>query len=178
MSIDPTKLQQIASRIAEEVTTTYEPTDEQQRVKSQFWGRLTQDPSTPIPPTPNLALALRLGGNRGIENWWKQPGFPEWFWNKQEFEQKLDYVAMVALQELETTLRTRSIDQEKKIPAIRIALELSGKLRAATQAEPVDKKIAQMDRKQLEDYINNKVTKLRPIENNILTETTDPDKVS
>lgn len=133
----------------------FQPTNDQKRAKSAFWGSFTEQSVVLPGDTPNLSLVLQFLVNEGkITEWWAMPGFPAWFWNNQEFNQRKEYIASLAMDELEKVLLSNQLSPDKKIQAIRLSLELSGKLDKQEGAAPIDSIIGKMNREQLREYIN------------------------
>lgn len=167
-------IQQVVSSRAD---SGFTPTNAQKRVKSAFWTHFGTGSSIQAPTEPTLAIAASFDPQ--LRQYWTQPGFKEWFWNQSEFDERLDFLAQVALDELESILSNRQVAPSAKLPAIKIALELSGKLgsKSAESGEFADAKIASMDRKQLEEYIQ-KSLRLVSGPDNRLTESAQPDTIT
>jgi hypothetical protein len=86
-------------------------------------------------------------------------GFPQWFWNQNEFSERLDYLSQIALDQLETLVTSAKTSDSARVAAIKMVLEASKKLGQSDKQEFADTKIGQMDQKQLEDFIQSR-TKL------------------
>lgn len=134
----------------------FTPSDEQKKAKSAFWTYV-QESGVSTPPDYSPQMAAKFVN----PTWIKQAGFTEWFWNQSEFSERLEYLAQLALDELETTLKSKLITASQKIPAIKLALEVASKLnqrQAATDGLP--ERIASMSRQELESLIKSRASGL------------------
>jgi hypothetical protein len=147
--------------------STFTPTDAQKLAKSRFWTAMQGEGPT-ASPTPNLDQALRFGSID--QKWWKLDGFQPWFWNRNEFNEKLEYIGILALEELESTLKSKLVTSAQKIPAIKLALEVSNKLGAKSAAAAnLPEKLANMTAQELVQYIEQRKS--------LLTQPEETDKV-
>ncbi len=136
--------------------TVFSPTREMQQAKANYWSFfLTGDVS--VSPRDTLESAQRYGRDSRIKEWWSKPGFRQWFSNKDEFRQRAEFLANNSLMHLEYILNDEKSKGSEKVAAIKLIMELSGKLKKADSAEQfADAKIAQMGREELEEFIRNK----------------------
>lgn len=126
---------------------SFQPTNEQKRLKAQFWTVA----GTNLPPAPDRALAAQYV-DVGVH--WDTPGFPAWLWNAAAFDAQVDYLAQVSVEELEKLLLSTRAGDAVKLGAIKLSLELAKKIGKPADSEGMlDDKIAQMSKAQLEDYI-------------------------
>lgn len=163
MSIDINKLRNrlVDSKAAE--ILVFEPTRDQSLARANFWAVQAQQ-ATPVPQPLELATALSLGAYRGIEDWWTIPGFPEWFSNQDEFRQKLEFLSITSLDVLEKIRDSAHTAPAVKVNVIKLIMELSKKLNTPDgDTKYLDQKIAEMDRKQLEQFIQSRMSIVPPI---------------
>lgn len=148
---DKTLLSKLDKVLVAKATTSFRPTNEQKWLKSQFWKAVEAAQLPSLPPTPNEALAAQyvaLDGN------WAQEGFPEWLWDQGSFDAQVDYLAQVALDELEKVLTSSRASDNVKLGAIKLSLEVAHRLGKQPEgAEFADEKIAKMSKAELEEYI-------------------------
>lgn len=140
---------------------TYLPTPDQRKAKSAFWARFNENPICE-PSDISLTTAERLAGDRRLSRWWSQEGFKEWFRNQDEFRQRLEYLVNLSLDSLEYVLADPKAQSSAKVNAAKLLMEVARKMPPKHAVEKyLDEKIAEMDRKQLEDFIS-KRAKLLP----------------
>lgn len=144
---------------------SFKPTDAQQRAKSNFWSFFASGEALP-PVTVDLALASQYAGDRRIAEWWSLQGFPEWFSNKDEFRQKVEFMAGIVLDEFFSMVRSPDTQATAKVAAGKIILEAARKLgnKPAAEETQVSDKIAKMSKEELEEFIRSRMTKLLPEE--------------
>lgn len=135
----------------------FKPNRDQRRAKSNFWSHFVEKDSMP-PDTVELAAALRYGADRRISDWWDLDSFQDWFTNKDEFRQRVEFLADLALDHVESILYDEKAKAGEKIAAIKLIMEVGSKMsKKSNKEEYLDEKIAAMDKKQLEDYIKKNV---------------------
>lgn len=135
---------------------SYKPLPRDRELKAKFWVRASSDPIglSDLAMTRNNAERLcqaKLGS-------WDLPGFQDWFFNKDEFRQKLEYSVAIALDALnDVLLNTDPKVQGARVQAIKVAMDLAGKTQGKQTNIQVNNQIGQqiqqMDKKQLEAYI-------------------------
>lgn len=163
MSNDINKLLKAVTGAAVDIST-YEPTDDQRRAKSAFWAAVA-DAKLVLPEEgPDLPLVSRIVSDTKLSIWWGIPGFIPWFSNKQEFLQRVDFIANLALDEMENILRSNLVTAQVKSPLIKLAMELGGKMPKLRSEAPEsdDEVIDKMSRAELEEYISKKMPVLVP----------------
>lgn len=138
------------------------PTVQQKQAKSAFWSHFfSTGEVAPSPIDPALA-AVQSGHNEILQWWYEVPGFPEWFSNGEEFRQRVEYVSNLALDVLEAVLQDRDARQSDRLQAAKMALEVAAKFPKTQGKEQfADEKIGQMDKKQLEEFIFNRMKVVR-----------------
>jgi hypothetical protein len=153
-------LAQIAA-VGRDLTLFSDPSAEHRKAKATFWSHFL-DGETPVPEPIDLAAARRFCGDRRIENWWSLPGFVDWFTNREEFRQRVEFISNLALDNLEQVLRDKDTGATARIAAIKLVMELGNKLpkAAGKEAQYADEKIAGMSKEQLEEYIQKNIRKL------------------
>jgi hypothetical protein len=157
MSID-TRLARILDTARDVVS--FQPTPEQRRARANFWAHFSEG-GTLLPSRPDLAIALRFAGDRRIQQWWSLPGFQDWFLNREEFKQRVEALADMALDELESLVSSRTILPSDKLRAIELSLKYASKARTEdTEERLADERIGKMTRIQLEEYIRNNIRML------------------
>lgn len=135
---------------------SFRPLPRDRELKAKFWVRASSDPLG----LSDLALT-RANAERLCQaklNEWNTPGFQDWFFNKDEFRQKLEYSVALALDALNDVLvNTDPKVQGARVQAIKVAMDLAGKAQPKQTNIQVNNQIGaqiqQMDKKQLEAYI-------------------------
>lgn len=138
-----------------------DPTPEQRKAKERFWAPFVSG-EVPAPPTMDLATALKFAGDRRLRAWWDLPGFQDWFLNREEFKERVEFIAHLALDSIEGVLTDRGAPPSARVAAAKLALEVANKLprTAQTTERFADEKINEMDRAQLETFIKRKLSLL------------------
>lgn len=141
---------------------TYLPGPEQRKAKSAFWTKFNDNPICD-PEDVSLAVAIRFSGDGRLSRWWSTPGFRDWFQNKDEFRQRIEYLVNLSLDSIEDILLDPKAQTSARVNAAKLLMEVARKTPSKAQAEKyLDEKVAQMDRKQLEEYIQIRAAKLEP----------------
>jgi hypothetical protein len=159
------KTSDIFSHILDQVrdTVTFVPNNDQKRARSNFWitvGELGLD----VGANSGVATALQHSGDRRVAEWWNLPGFSDWFLNREEFRQRVDFLASLALDELEVVLRTPG--HKDKIVVAKMLLEERNKRLAASEGATgadLGDKLSKMSRAELDAFIKARVAKLSPV---------------
>lgn len=149
------------THVSKDLSLFENPTPEQRKAKERFWAPFLAG-DTPVPPTMDLAAALKFAGDRRLKQWWDLPGFQDWFFNREEFKERVEFIAHLALDGIEEVLKDRMATASAKVAAAKLALEVANKLPKAKDQDGrfADDKINQMDRAQLEAFIKRKLTLL------------------
>lgn len=142
----------------------FRPTNEQKRAKSQFWTTIEKQSVPDISAEPNRSVAALYGSDDRIPGWWSTPGFADWFWNRNEFQEGLDYLAHVCLTSLEAILTSGTSSDNSKVSAAKLILEASKKIGKQDTAEQFDEKVARMSRAELEEYITKSMKLVTPVD--------------
>lgn len=137
----------------------FEPSAAQRAAKTAFWVRYEEMPLADITDI-NVTMAMQLSGNRSVGNWWKRPGFEDWFLNKQEWKQRIEYLAMLSLEVAEDILNDDRAPAAAKVNLIKALNELANKMPAKSkEVKLIDEGISNMNKEQLREFIE-KGTKL------------------
>lgn len=117
-----------------DVAAGIRPTEAQIRVKSRFWAEMAKNPLIQ-PQGVTLALAQQLTQSAALADWWKKPGFREWFLATSVTEERLDYLFHLALQTAEDVLlNTDPKAQSARVSMVKIVAEMVGKGKSAVAA--------------------------------------------
>lgn len=157
--MDLTRLKNQLGKAADVVS--FSPNEAQRRAKSNFWSFFASGEA--LPPTQvDLAIATKYAGDRRISEWWQLEGFADWFANKDEFRQRVEFLADLALDELYRLIKNSDTQATAKVAAIRMIMDVGKKIsqKAPSEESQVGEKIASMDKKELEEYIKSRLSKL------------------
>lgn len=138
---------------------TYMPSHEQRKLKSAFWIRFNENPVCE-PQDITVAMIGRLVTDGRVPKWWAQPGFKEWFRNQEEFRERVESMAHLALDTLMSILITEDPKMSSaRVNAAKLLLEIARKIPSKTQVEKTsDDRIGEMDKKQLDAYISRQMS--------------------
>ena len=140
---------------------TFAPTQDMRRAKAAFWHRFA-DASTSLSSDPvTLASAQQFGADKRLSKWWAVPGFAEWFQNREEFRERLEYLADVALDALEQVLTDPDANAGAKVASAKLVLEATSKM-PRKEAETPATRLETMSRSELEDYVRKNLKFLTP----------------
>jgi hypothetical protein len=140
----------------------FAPTPEMRRAKAAFWASLDGTPDGDLAENMTLAAATQMGGDRKLSRWWSMPGFSDWWQNKEEFKQRMEYLAQLALDTLEGVLSDPDANTTAKVNSAKLVLEAANKMPKKQAEESVDHKLAGMSRNELEDYVRSRMKYLTP----------------
>lgn len=136
---------------------TYLPSYEQRKSKSAFWLRWQQLEIPPCDPRDiTLTVAQQLVTEPKLDRWWGEPGFSAWFRNAEEFRERVEFLANLALDAVTDILVSEDPKMASaKVNAAKLMLEVARKMPKKEAAAPAyaDKKIQDMTREELEKYI-------------------------
>ena len=157
----PKTAEQIIEVLASDLT--YIPNNEQRRTKSAFWSRFMDNPICD-PSQITLAIALKFVSHSALERWWKQPGFQDWFKNKEEFRERIEHLVHLGMDALEQILMSDDPKSASaKVNAVKLLMEIGRKMPPKQQAEKfLDQSIASMGKQELEEYIKKSAPVLIP----------------
>lgn len=142
----------------------FAPSESHRRAKSNFWSYFTNNESLP-PTSVTLSAASKYCGDKRITEWWSISGFEAWFSNKDEFKQRVEFLADLALDQLYSLIKDPETGAASKVAAIRMIMDVGQKMAAkAPKEDSVETKIAKMSKSELEAFIRAGVTKLIPTE--------------
>lgn len=131
----------------------YHPSEREKRLKAQFWMRAQDNPIlTGKIDYPSVRKVL---GTDYLEEKWRLPGFQDWFLNRQEFRERLEYLANLALDQMEKILLNEDPKaQSARVNMIKHVSELANKLprqaQSASNSGQLVQAIGGMDKAQLE----------------------------
>jgi hypothetical protein len=164
---------------------SFSPTPEQRQVKARWTVKCQEDPAGDVDKVTAAQVSQTTGDSR-IVKWWGQAGFRDWFLNKAEFRERVEYLLSKALDCAETILE----DSDPKMASAQVQLikalaEIGG--RGASKVKEVkylDADINRMSPLQLQTMITERLKRLQPAGGSDVIETsatetnaTDSEKV-
>lgn len=140
---------------------TYIPSPEQRKTKSAFWTRFNDNPLCE-PQDISLAVAIQFVSDERLTKWWPQTGFKEWFRNRDEFRQRIEYLVHQALDSLEYVLADPKAQASAKVNAAKLLMEVARKMpsKQDSAGQYLDEKISTMTKAELEAYVRSRAPKL------------------
>lgn len=112
------------------------------------------------PRAITLGTAIRLTNVQTLNTWWNQPGFKDWFLNKEETKQKIKYLTDKALEAAIQVLddpdpRTAS----SKVNILKILMHYE----AAEMQTKTNTRFDSMDMQQLRGFLKQNAHIIRPL---------------
>lgn len=140
----------------------YMPNWQQRRLKSAFWTRWRDNPL--VDPTRlSLNAVQAVVGDSRLDRWWREPGFKQWFTNQEEWREEAESLVFTALDTLRNIMTDDRAPAAARVAASVKMLELARKMPSKADTVPanqVEKKIAQMSKEELIEYIRANTLKL------------------
>lgn len=132
------------------------PNPAHRRAKSKFWARYGDlDTGGEV----SLASALQLTREPQLKKWWHLPGFKDWFLNKDEAKERLEYLWFLGMDALESIFLDPESNHNARVNAFKIIAQLAGK-EPSKEEKYADAEIQKMDKKRLKAYIMQHAPKL------------------
>lgn len=72
--------------------------------------------------TPTQADIIQVTGVHTVKNWWTNPGFQDWFFNRDTVYSQMTYLKDLALQTAEDILRDPDANSSAKVNMIKTVL--------------------------------------------------------
>lgn len=136
----------------------WEPTTGQKKAKSRLLISLQENPVATL-ESLTCEQASKLG-KYDFRKYWGQPGFQAWLKNASEFRQRVEHLANRALDVAEEILDS---DDPRlagaKVSVISKVTELAAKLPKQADARMLDSVVADMGKKELEQFIRENLAK-------------------
>lgn len=151
----PTNLEEIREGLRAGV---FSASASQRRCKASFWARYLSSPTTPSPGDVSLAFAQEITGSAGLKKWWSEPGFRNWFLNRDEAREQMEYLFDRSLEVAEDLLNSDTAKPGEKVALIKFLAELAGKMPKQSNITEkfADDDISKMDENQLKAYLTKK----------------------
>lgn len=145
-------------KVLEEVV--FIPTPAMRRTKAAYLAATEENPLL-AGQDPTVASVQQVTGDTRITKWWSTPGFRDWFSNRDEFRQRVEYLANLALDTIEDILLDSEANASARNSAAKLMIEAAGKLPKGTEKERyADEQISSMSKKELEQFIRRKAPQL------------------
>lgn len=147
--------------ISKLINDTFRPTEAQKRAKAALMAALS-DPMNSLldPKTIGMTLAMRLTGIQTLNTWWHQPGFQNWFLNKEETKQKIKYLTDKAL---ETAVQILDDPDPRTANAKVAILRTLMQYEAAEVQTKTNTRFDSMDMQQLRGFLKQNAHIIRPL---------------
>lgn len=129
------------------------PSPIQRKVKAAFWSSYNDNPLFGRDKITLAAVESTISDYR-LHKWWAQIGFKEWFTNKDEFKQRLEYLANLALDTIEEVLCNPDANANARMNAAKLMLEAARKMPDKQgEVKYLDERVHTMSKKELEQFI-------------------------
>ena len=150
------------------------PTKVQRMAKSKFWQRAANNPLIPDLDNPRIFDVARLCGNKSVQAWFDDSEFKDWFLDQDSNKSliasgcELAIEKLIYILELEGPLEVgpkMETTSAAQVKAAENMLRLGGFEPPKTVAKErfMDKEVEEMTPAQLETFIANSTTKLKPV---------------
>ena len=136
------------------------PTPRQIQVKAKFWSRYQPGPFS-SPGGITGSVAMEVTGVRSVADWWGKAGFKEWFLNRDEAREKLEYLFHKALNTAEQILDDPLAQANAKVQMIKVVAELANKFPTKNLERFADDDINKMDEQQIMHFLEQRGVVIR-----------------
>lgn len=131
----------------------FSPTDAQVKLKVKFWSRYIPGPLSDLDNISMSEVSEVVKDSR-IKKLWNQPGFKEWFLNRDENREKLEYLYTLSLKAAERILTDPEIQASAVVNTMKVVGELANKFPSRYQQEKfIDDEINKMSELQLRAWL-------------------------
>lgn len=145
------------AEIAKQHELIFIPSPQQRAAKAKFWKRVDFDPS--LAERISVAGVIQLTNNPTIQSWWKEEGFQEWFCNKDEATERIEYLYMLWTDKVEELLLNPEANHNAIINAGKLLMQLSGRDNSNNERF-ADDNIQKMSKAQLQTFIEKMAPRL------------------
>ena len=147
--------------ISKLINETFRPTESQRRAKAALMAALVDSNNSLLDPKAiNLATAIRLTNIQTLTAWWNQPGFRDWFLNKEEIKQKIKYLTDKALESAVQILDDPDPrSSSAKVNILKILLQYE----TAEVQTKTNTRFDSMDMQQLRGFLKQNAHIIRPL---------------
>jgi len=142
------------------VELEFQPNNSQLEAKSAFWAIAADSPLVD-PANITLATVQQIYPDTRVRRWWGIPGFQDWFCNRHEWRQKVEYLVNIGLDAVKAVLEDPDAAPSARIKAFEVIAKLADREPAKVkEVRFADSNIEKMSKEQLEAYIRGKVARL------------------
>jgi hypothetical protein len=143
-----------ANILAQTEDLLFTPTPSQRKSKATFWLRMEDNVAFDA-ESATLADVTQLTNSAQVKDWWAKPGFREWFLNRDEHRQTLEYLYGLGLETAERILRsTEPKAMSAQVNILKVLGELASKFpRQKESGRYLDATIQKMDKLELAAYL-------------------------
>lgn len=142
------------NELATAVGADFSPSADQRKIKARFWTLMQSAPFGTRPDKMGPEEIIRKTRTPALSNWWKVPGFKEWFLNHTEHQERLEYLFDLALSAAEEILMNDDPKaQSARVNMVKTISELARKMPTKQQTVVLDKEVANMTEEQLREFI-------------------------
>lgn len=134
--------------LQKQVDTVWLPSPSQRACKAKFWKRMDFD--FQLAEKITLAGAIQVTRNSELNRWWGQDGFQEWFLNRDEASERIEYLYMLWMDKAEELLLNPDANHNAIVQIGKIIAQLSGR---DQQEKYADDNIQKMSPQQLKAFI-------------------------
>lgn len=134
-------------------SVVFTPSPIQRKAKAAFWYKWNEHPFGD-PADITAHTASDYAGYSQVREWWADSRFKEWFLNRDEFRQRVEYLANLALDTAEEILLDPDASAGARVSMVKLAAELASKMPQKGFREMLlDESIQKMNKEELEKFI-------------------------
>ena len=130
----------------------FAPTPDMRRVKAAFWSKTRDNPHL-VDSASTLTSIQQTVTDKRLTKWWSLPGFQAWFQNGEEYRERMEYLADLALDALEQILTDPDANASAKVTSAKLVLEATSKMPTKGEEAPASR-LEAMSRAELEAYVS------------------------
>lgn len=141
--------------LKQQLDTIFVPSPAQRACKAKFWKRMDFDYD--LAEGITLLGAVQLTNYSELNRWWQQEGFKDWFLNKDEASERIEYLYMLWMDKAEELLLNPDANHNAVVQIGKIIAQLSGR---DNQERYSDEAIQKMTPQQLKAFIEKAAPRL------------------
>lgn len=104
----------------------------------------------------SLAQALEVTQAPQLRKWWAEDGFQDWFLNREEAKERLQYLFQKGLDAAENILDNPEANANAKANILKLLAEMTGHLTKKPVDRFADEQVNKMSEEQLKAYLEKK----------------------
>lgn len=130
------------------------PDEEMRQCKACFWAKVQDKPHVNVDELTLVAVMYEVPDSR-LREWWHIDGFKDWFTNKSEVMQRLEYIITLGLDAVQDLMGSRdSKVAGAQVKALEMCMRLTNREPAKVkEVKLIDKEVQDMTEAELDEFI-------------------------